>query len=479
MPETVHYTENSRPFRKELVPELIYDANPALVDFYYLAWKQAWEHIYETESLPFSPYIGEGCKRDRIWIWDSCLMGMFCRYAADVYPVCSTLDNLYALRDGRSGYPINIHHLDNPPLFAWTELLLYRQTGDKARLKKILPVLISHYNWLENLDPDRMPYQAERPVWRRERDGYCWAGCPSGMDNTPRGRGRYDAIHWVDAPAQQALSARCIAEIGAIAGDRAAMEHFEREYAEKTALLAKYFDPGTGCFLDRYRDGSGFCRVLTPASFWVLAAHCATKEQAESQIRSLLDPRKLGGDFPFASVAHDDPDFRPEGAYWRGGIWLPVAYMSVKACEEYGRFELAAELAKRLVEMMERTFREFSPHTIWECYSPTTYRPSTNKVNELVRQDFCGWSALGPIALMIENVVGLVRMDAAEQRIEWLPGGSGRMGMKNLPLGGNRISLVLENDRISVDCIQPFRLIFRGRELACPAGRSVIEILLG
>ena len=72
MPETVHYTENSRPFRRELVPELIYDANPALVDFYYLAWKQAWEHIYETESLPFSPYIGEGCKRDRIWIWDSC-----------------------------------------------------------------------------------------------------------------------------------------------------------------------------------------------------------------------------------------------------------------------------------------------------------------------------------------------------------------------------------------------------------------------
>ena len=143
MPETVHYTENSRPFRRELVPELIYDANPALVDFYYLAWKQAWEHIYETESLPFSPYIGEGCKRDRIWIWDSCLMGMFCRYAADVYPVCSTLDNLYALRDGRSGYPINIHHLDNPPLFAWTELLLYRQTGDEARLKKILPVLIS------------------------------------------------------------------------------------------------------------------------------------------------------------------------------------------------------------------------------------------------------------------------------------------------------------------------------------------------
>ena len=92
MPETVHYTENSRPFRRELVPELIYDANPALVDFYYLAWKQAWEHIYETESLPFSPYIGEGCKRDRIWIWDSCLMGTFCRYAADVYPVCSTLD---------------------------------------------------------------------------------------------------------------------------------------------------------------------------------------------------------------------------------------------------------------------------------------------------------------------------------------------------------------------------------------------------
>ena len=94
-------------------------------------------------------------------------------------------------------------------------------------------------------------------------------------------------------------------------------------------------------------------------------------------------------------------------------------------------------------------------------------------------QHFRSMEFLHPQLRMIENVVGLVRMDAAEQRIEWLPGGSGRMGMKNLPLGGNRISLVLENDRISVDCIQPFRLIFRGRELACPAGRSVIEILLG
>ena len=34
---------------------------------------------------------------------------------------------------------------------------------------------------------------------------------------------------------------------------------------------------------------------------------------------------------PLPSLARNDPDFRPDGAYWRGSVWLPTAYMTVKA----------------------------------------------------------------------------------------------------------------------------------------------------
>lgn len=34
---------------------------------------------------------------------------------------------------------------------------------------------------------------------------------------------------------------------------------------------------------------------------------------------------------PLPSLAPDDRDFRQDGAYWRGSVWLPTAYMAVKA----------------------------------------------------------------------------------------------------------------------------------------------------
>ncbi|MBO4633385.1 MAG: hypothetical protein J5858_15825 [Lentisphaeria bacterium] len=46
-----------------------------------------------------------------MWIWDSCFMGMFCRYALNSFPGRATLDNLYALQF-RTDVPIRIQHRD-------------------------------------------------------------------------------------------------------------------------------------------------------------------------------------------------------------------------------------------------------------------------------------------------------------------------------------------------------------------------------
>ena len=52
--------------------------------------------------------------------------------------------------------------------------------------------------------------------------------------------------------------------------------------------------------------------------------------------------------------------------------------------------------------------RDGNYQTIWECYSPEKPAPATRWDGEnYCRQDFVGWSGLGPIALMLENIIGL------------------------------------------------------------------------
>ena len=86
------------------------------------------------------------------------------------------------------------------------------------------------------------------------------------------------------------------------------------------------------------------------------------------------------------------------------------------------------------VERMYRTYTDYTPHTIWECYNPEEYKPGVQTQEEIVRKDFCGWSALGPISVYIELVMGFHTVDAFEKIVKWaMPGNvSGKIGIKNL-----------------------------------------------
>jgi glycogen debranching enzyme len=472
------FHKTAQPFPAEDIPEVIIDAEPEFSEFYDLAWKLAWEHVYESDDMPFSPYLSEGCGINKVWIWDSCFMGMFCRYALNSFPGRATLDNLYALLY-HPEVPIRIHHLDNPPLFAWIEWMYYQMDSDKERLTEVLPKLIYHYDFLEQLDPAAYDnFDLPSITWKKESGGYCWSGCPSGMDNTPRGRDDYKSIWWVDALSQQALSAHYIAKIADTLGDNKTKQRFTAEFEDKKTLLQNYWDEDTGAFLDIYRNGSGFCNVLTPASFWPAFAYCATVEQRKRLFSLLDDPGKLGGLVPFPSVSRDDPAFDPKGCYWRGAVWLPTAYMTVKTLEQFEEYGKAAELSLKLLRHMVKTWKEYEPHTIWECYSPTEAKPANSKIKPVVRKDFCGWSALGPISLLIENIIGISNFDANAKILTWNPGIScGRLGVRNLNFAGGKIDLIREDDTIRIRCEFPMTVYYKKQKLDCKKGENIFSVI--
>ena len=468
-------------FDKNKIPEPVFDSEPYLVDFYWLAWQQAYDHMLYSEGIPQSPYMDEVSRLDWIWIWDTCFMVHFCKYAPDVLPGIESFENFYGPMYDNQPSVFKIHHLDNPPLFAWIEYEYFRFTGDKSRLRRILQekrYLQKHYYYLEyEYSKVVPPFANMERHFQRLPKGYKWSGNPSGMDNSPRGRGDYDNMLWIDALSQQALSAFYIVKLAEAIGDNDTAAEFQKRYDELKHLTNKYYwDETDGIYYDIRIEGKNeHVKVKTPASYWAMLAELSSKEQAERMAEHIKNPNVFGGEIPLPSVSRDDPDYEPKGFYWRGGVWLPLSYMTTKALEKYGHLELADESAYKLLKHMYRTYKEYCPHTIWECYNPEKPRPSTKKDNiSVTRKDFCGWSALGPISLFIENVLGFHKVDAIERRVEWRKYRPGRHGIKRLRFGSVVTDIIAEGNTIEVTSNEPYTLVVNGEEFKIKAGKQKI-----
>jgi hypothetical protein len=478
-------------------PTPVLDGEDGLLALYDEAWKLAREHIQTVPGLPQSPYMDEGFDPSTLWIWDTCFMAQFCKYAPRDFPGVESLENFYVPMLDGGEIPLRIEIPDNPPLFAWTEYEHFKVTGDLTRVRRIVQEkrwLQRHFEWFESCKPGVViANSAPTCLERVDHRGYHWEGGRSGMDNTPRGRAGSHAIAarpnnphmlWLDAIAQQGLSALCIARLLEAVGEQDEAASWQVRYAAITAEVnAHYWDEEDGVYYDiDERDGRPI-KVLTPASFWPMLARMPTREQAERLVGVLTDPQLLGGPVPWVSLARNDPDFNPRGGYWRGSVWPPTAYMGIKALQNYGRLDLAHETACAVVAHMEQTFREFEPHTIWECYHPTLPEPAVDEYPDepLCRPDFCGWSALGPISLLIENVLGFHDIDAATNTVRWHRRLTERHGIRNLRFGAVETDIISDaapDDthgarRIDVVSNRSYTLIVDGRSLAVEAGHQI------
>ena len=499
---------------KERLPKPVYDADPRLVDFYFKAWEMAHDRIDEIPGIPAPRYMDEAHRSDRIWIWDTCFMVHFCKYCPDEFPGIESLENFYGVMLADKNVPLpkvkgnvwcgaergkmltfTIHHPDNPPLFAWTEYVYALQTGDRARLEKVYCEkrwLQRWYEMFEAFDPAApQPYGSVVGVAaKKDPNGYHWGGCPSGMDNTPRGRkGVKDAgdpgscpnnpdLLWVDAFAQQGLSALYLSRIAELLGRTDEAKAWLAKYeAAKAKINALYWNEKKGFYYDIHASNCSRSTVEAISGFWPMLAEMPTKAMAGRMAELVRDDGVFGGTVPTPSLSRRDADFHADGTYWRGSVWLPTTYMTLKALDVYGEAATAREMGRRLVDDMYRTYKEFEPHTIWECYSPTEPKPATNKKNRYVRYDFCGWSALGPISLFIEDVIGVKQANAFENTLtcDFERNPKGRVGVENYRFGEVVCSVVATERTVTVRSNLPFTLIVDGKSLAVEAGNGVFE----
>ncbi|CAN5392525.1 trehalase family glycosidase [soil metagenome] len=447
---------------RHLIPTPTCAAHPDWIELYLASWRIAATHVEHPTSPDWKPQMC--CMPDAgiIWLWDSCFMPFFARYGGGHVPVMNNLDNLYRLQRD-DGFIAMAYEIEsevpaygervNPPLLAWTELGYWRFSGDDSRLGEVLPKLVRFFDWIK--------------AHRRRATGLYWFedSGSTGMDNSPRSG--YFASHLdgsdlchVDLAAQQALAAESIATMARHLGDEPLAVRFDQEHREIVALLNLFhWHPKTGFYYDVFSrdtptDRHNYLNHKTVAAFWPLMAGCCTSAQADALVVHLTNEAEFWTKHPIASLSKDDPNFDPAGAYWLGGVWPPINYMVVKALKRNGYPALARRLAVAHLQAMSAVQESQTYSGIWEAYAPEEFLPATRKPTidfdgqspwvlgptTIVKANFVGWSGLGPIAMLIEDIFGL-DFDAPAHRITWDLQTSGLHGLEGLCFDGGLVTL--------------------------------------
>jgi hypothetical protein len=264
----------------------------------------------------------------------------------------------------------------------------------------------------------------------------------SGMDDAPRTPRVYEAgrhYDWVDLSSQMALSFDSLARIHGALGDITRSRHWAARAGELGALINnELWCERTRFYHDRMLPAN-LVANKTVAGFWPLLAGFCPPDRVAALADHLLNPATFGRPTPVPSLAADDPNYTPEGVYWCGGVWAPTNYMIVSGLRRAGQNDLAHELAARYLGVLARTWEQVEPHTLWESYAPESDRPGTAAYTaKRVKPDFVGWTGIGPIAMLIEDVIG-IDLDAAGGYVSWDLRLTEEHGVRRLALpGGGR-----------------------------------------
>ncbi|WP_273844050.1 MGH1-like glycoside hydrolase domain-containing protein [Rubrobacter calidifluminis] len=462
-PEPIRAFEEAR----SALPEPVWEGSEDVLACYRRAWELAFSNLRTPE--PASGFVSsfvDTAFNECLFMWDSAFIVLFCRYGRRAFGFQRTLDNLYAKQhpDGFICREIDTHTGEDrferfdpastgPNVLPWAEWEYYRDTGDVERLACVFPALLAYHRWTRR--------------FRTWRDGSHWtSGLGSGMDNQPRFAGTREErlfthghLVWADACLQQAFAAGILTEMARILGREAPDLPAERERLVRYAN-ERLWDERSAFYHDALPDGS-LSNMKSVGAYWALLAGAVPRERLERFVGHLENPGEFSRPHRVPSLSADHPEYRADGGYWLGGVWPPTNYMLLRGLERVGRWDLAHEIGRNHLENVTRVFERTG--TLWENYAPEREEPGNP-----ARDDFVGWSGLGPVAVLLEQVLGL-HPDAPAGRLLWDVRLLEEHGVLRYPFGARGTldllcrarSSPLEEPRIEASSSTPLELVVR------------------
>lgn len=433
---------------KDQLPQPIWEGHEDAIRCYDKAWQIAFENIHNPgeNSGMISPYM-DAAFNDHLFMWDSCFMLMFGRYAAKLFPFQETLDNFYALqhadgficreiaeKDGKDIFAPYDHCSTGPNVMPWCEYEHYQFHGDVDRVKRVFPALLAYHQWL----------RANR-TW--PHGGYWANGWSCGMDNMPRLKNKnllasyFSNGHmiWADISMQQLLSCNVLIDMAKLCGRSQDVADLEAERNQLRALInEKLWDDHTNFYYDLWANGK-HSGVKSIGAYWALMAQAVPQKHLSAFVAHLSDPKEFNRPNRIPTLSADNEFYCRDGNYWRGAIWAPTNYMVLKGLETYGCNDLAFEIATCALDNVVQTFCETG--TLFENYAPE-YAGKGN----IAKGDFVGWSGIFPICTLLEFVFGL-KWNGWRKELVWNVSLTDRFGVDRFPLGNHGTAKILCHKR--------------------------------
>ena len=443
------------------IPDPILPDYQGIRNMYWKVWQIMEQNIKRGNRENNFSYHYVNCESELLINQSSTIMlALFGVYGSSHFPVMQSLDNFY--RGQRSdGFisriynsmtgeylhaPSAIEPMINPPLFTWPELKYYYLTGDQSRLRKYFKIWEKYFEWLDNF------CQAKGEaigLYYNSQNG-------SLMINSPRTDNDFGG--WADMSCQMALFAEQLAETAEIIGEDTRVIYYQNRYQKITEVIReKLWHDEDGFYYDLTSDGHPI-RIKTTAGFWPLIAGIPSSEDAPELINHLKNDDEFARRHLFPSLSADEDGFKPNGAYWRGGVWGNENYMIIAGLKRYGEYEFATTTAWNHITNMEKIFTGYFPDTslidekywancnatVWELYSPENDQPGTRwDTYNLCRPNYIPTSGFGPVAMLIEDVLGF-NVNGPDDQLTWRLWLLNKHGIRNLKFGNNLVTLWCE-----------------------------------
>jgi len=431
---------------KDQLPEPVWEGMEPYLNAYWRAWELAFKNL--KKPVPGSGFVSNfidtafnGCE----FMWDSCFMLMFGKYADRIFCFQNTLDNLYA-HQHRDGFicreieeETGLDHFTRfdpsatgPEVMPWCEWEYYRSFGDKKRLAEVFPPLMAYHRWMK-----------EHFTWP---DGtYFSTGWGCGMDNLPRQSAEYEPgfshghMIWVDSCMQELYSCRTLIRMAKELNRTGFLPELEEEAVLLESVInRKLWDEESGFYYDLWKNGR-HNMVRHIGAFWALIAGCAPEDRAKRMIALLKNEDEFQSSLRVPALAKSDMHYTPDGGYWKGGVWAPTNYMVLRGLDRYGEYDLSYEIGREFLDAVVDVYRD--TNTFFENYAPEYQNGRPAKGNP-AKADFVGWTGLVPISILFEYVFG-IKPQAEEQKILWQVNLTEKHGVQQYPFGTDGVLTLL------------------------------------
>ncbi len=289
---------------------------------------------YFNGRLMISPGLA---KFQGVWNWDSAF------HAVGVSRFDSKLatDQIegffdYMLEDGMLPDLVNKEgesriHSSKPPVFAWAAYEVYKNTGDVEFLKRIYDKLVLNENFWRTKRFDGKLFYFDTYKKGTDKENITWAKWESGLDNSVRWDDGIVEYYPVDLNCYMFSFYESMSKISRLIGkDSEEWDHKAKEIA--TLIEETFWNESIGAYTDRNRFTNELSNCLTPASFMPLYIKTAQPERAEALAKLAADEKIFNSNMP--TVTYDNPEYSQN--YWRGPLWLNIAYFAAKGLKNYG-----------------------------------------------------------------------------------------------------------------------------------------------